>query len=40
VAAALDNDPLWEPLRDDPRFLAQRLRSRACHERFMSERSG
>lgn len=40
VAAALDNDPLWETIRTDPRFLVQRQRSRECHERFMVERAG
>ena len=36
----LDADPLWDPIRDDPRFLSQRQRAIDCHEQFMAERAG
>lgn len=31
---ALDLDPIWAGLRDDPEFLRIRIKAMACHERF------
>ena len=35
ATAALDNDPLWDGLRSDPRFLEQRARASACLGAFL-----
>jgi hypothetical protein len=31
---ALDLDPVWTPLRNDPEFRRIRSKAMACHERF------
>lgn len=31
---ALDQDPIWAPLRDDPEFRRIRVKAMACHDRF------
>jgi hypothetical protein len=33
---ALDLDPIWAPVRNDPEFLRIRAKARACHDRFRS----
>lgn len=31
---ALDLDPIWAPLRDEPEFKRIRIKAQACHDRF------
>lgn len=35
---AVDLDPLWDPLRDDPEFVRIRDTAIACHERYLTMR--
>ena len=39
VAQAIDTDPLWKNLRDDPEFQRLRGLARQCQERFLAHRA-
>jgi tetratricopeptide (TPR) repeat protein len=39
AAQALDSDPLWNPVRDDPEFQRLRGLARQCQERFLAHRA-